>query len=274
MPPPATALGSPRLHLRRTDSTNERVRALAMAGAPHGMLVTAAEQTAGRGRQGRRWSAPAGAALLMSLLLRPPPALLPLVAAVSVCDAIEQVKPDERPRIKWPNDIVLERPGVAPPGRPAATRPTGTQSLAKLAGILIEGRPQEGWAVLGIGVNVAVRVDDLPEELRERAASLGLPREAKEPLLAGLLTALERWLGESPAAALDAWRARDALLGREVSWSGGSGQAVGVDDGGRLVVELGDGVSTALEAGEVHLGVEARLGEAAGGRYHDEPTGP
>ena len=71
-------LGHPRLHLRRTDSTNERARALALAGAPHGTLVTAAEQTAGRGRQGRRWSAPAGSALLMSMVLREPPALLPL----------------------------------------------------------------------------------------------------------------------------------------------------------------------------------------------------
>ena len=64
----STTLGHPRLHLRSTDSTNERARALALAGAPHGTLVTAAEQTAGRGRQGRRWSAPAGSALLMSLL--------------------------------------------------------------------------------------------------------------------------------------------------------------------------------------------------------------
>src|SRR5207344_2494432 len=74
-------LGRPRLHLRRTDSTNARARDLALAGAPHGTLVTAAEQTAGRGRQGRRWSAPAGAALLASLVLRDPPGLLPLAAA-------------------------------------------------------------------------------------------------------------------------------------------------------------------------------------------------
>jgi BirA family transcriptional regulator, biotin operon repressor / biotin---[acetyl-CoA-carboxylase] ligase len=241
-------LGHPRLHLRSTDSTNERARALALARAPHGTLVTAAEQTAGRGRQGRRWSAPAGSALLMSLLLRRPPALLPLVAAVAACEAIEQVKPGERPRIKWPNDIVVERAPGEPPG------------LAKLAGILIEGRPQEEWAVLGIGVNVAVRVEELPKELRERATTLGLPHEAVEPLLARLLAALERWLTESPAAVLDAWRTRDALRGREVSWSGGCGQAIGVDDGGRLVVELGEGELRALEAGEVHLGMEGVVG--------------
>src|SRR6478672_13739947 len=83
------ALGRPRLHLRRTDSTNERARELAAAGAPHGSLVTASEQTAGRGRQGRRWSAPANSSLLASLVLRPGPRLLPLAAALAVCDAVD-----------------------------------------------------------------------------------------------------------------------------------------------------------------------------------------
>jgi len=70
-------LGNPRLHLRITDSTNERAKALA-AGAPHGLLVTAGAQTAGRGRQGRSWTAPAGEGLLMSLVLHEWPELLPL----------------------------------------------------------------------------------------------------------------------------------------------------------------------------------------------------
>jgi BirA family biotin operon repressor/biotin-[acetyl-CoA-carboxylase] ligase len=225
-------LGHPRLHLRSTDSTNERARALALAGAPHGTLVTAAEQTAGRGRQGRRWSAPAGSALLMSLLLREPPPLLPLIAAVAVCD----VAGDEA-RVKWPNDVVFVRGG----------------SLAKLAGILIEGRPQEGWAVLGIGLNVAVRVEELPVELRDSAASLGLSSEEIEPLLARLLVVLQRRLDESPAEVLDAWRTRDSLRGQEISWAGGHGQADGVDGNGRLIVALPGGGHTTLDAGEVHL---------------------
>ena len=75
------SLGLPRVHLRVTDSTNERARELALAGAPDGTLVTAAEQSAGRGRQGRRWSAPAGSSILMSLVVRSPPRLLPLMAA-------------------------------------------------------------------------------------------------------------------------------------------------------------------------------------------------
>ena len=143
----ARVLGSPRLHLRLTDSTNSRARELALAGAPHGTIVTAAEQSAGRGRQGRTWSAPAGSSLLLSVLLREPPKMLPLAAAVAVAEVV-----GEGALIKWPNDVVIEQ------SQPWA--------LAKVAGILVEGRLQERWAVLGIGLNVAVRLEDLPAELR------------------------------------------------------------------------------------------------------------
>jgi BirA family biotin operon repressor/biotin-[acetyl-CoA-carboxylase] ligase len=222
-------LGRPRLHLRETGSTNDRARELAAAGAPHGMLVTAGAQTAGRGRQGRAWAGPPGRALLMSLVLREAHPLLPLAAAVGVADAV-----GEEARIKWPNDVQLD-------GR-------------KVAGILAEGRPQEGWAVLGIGVNVAIRIEDLPPELHDTAGTLGREPSDVEPFLANLLRSLERAFALAPADLLDSWRARDALLGREITWSGGSGTAAGIDGEGRLVVELQDGGRTALDAGEVHLG--------------------
>jgi BirA family transcriptional regulator, biotin operon repressor / biotin---[acetyl-CoA-carboxylase] ligase len=238
---PGGPLGRPRVHRRRTDSTNDRARELALAGAPHGTLVTAAEQTAGRGRQGRRWSAPAGTALLMSLLLRSQPTedgeelapLLPLIAALAVCD----VAGDEA-RIKWPNDVVVER----------------GEGLAKLAGILTEGRPQEGWAIVGIGLNVAVRIAELPPELHDSAATLALPSAEIEPTLELLLKALARRLGEPAETTLRAWRARDALLGRAVTWSGSAGVADGIDGAGRLVVALDGGGRVTLDAGEVHLG--------------------
>jgi BirA family transcriptional regulator, biotin operon repressor / biotin---[acetyl-CoA-carboxylase] ligase len=95
-------LGRPRLHLRSVGSTNQRARELAAAGAPHGTLVTAAQQTAGRGRQGRRWVAPPGRALLISLVLRRWPRLLPLAAGVAVAD---ECGPDAS--IKWPNDVLV-----------------------------------------------------------------------------------------------------------------------------------------------------------------------
>jgi len=221
-------LGRPRLHLRTTTSTNDRARALAIAGAPHGTLVTATEQTAGRGRQGRAWTAAAGDALLMSLVLRDPPALLPLAAAVAVADAVTGTSGPEA-RIKWPNDVLL--------------------GGGKVAGILAEGRPQEGWTVLGIGLNVAGGAARLPE----RAATLGRGPGDVEPVLAAVLAALEDVLALDELEVLERFRARDALAGREVSWLGGHGRAVGVDDAGRLVVEQAGGERTALEAGEIHL---------------------
>jgi BirA family biotin operon repressor/biotin-[acetyl-CoA-carboxylase] ligase len=233
-------LGRPRLHLRSTTSTNDRARALAQEGAPHGTLVTAAEQSAGRARQGRTWSAPPGRALLLSLVLRDPPALLPLAAALAVAEVA-----GPQARIKWPNDVLLD-------GR-------------KVAGLLAEGRPHDGWAVLGIGLNVAVRVDELPPDLRATAGTLGLEPGDLEPTLDRLLAALERALSLPDAAVLDAYRQRDALSGREVSWADGTGRAVGVDGSGRLLVERADGGRSALSAGEVHLEARPAPERRAGG---------
>ena len=224
----STRLGRPRLHLRETTSTNDRARALAQDGAPHGTLVTADEQRAGRGRQGRTWSAPPGQALLLSLVLRDPPGLLPLAAALAVAEVA-----GSDALIKWPNDVLVE-------GR-------------KVAGILAEGRPHEGWVVLGIGLNVALRIDALPAELHATAGTLGLTPADLEPTLERLLAALDVALALDPAALLEAYRQRDARRGHEVAWADGRGRAAGVDGAGRLVVELPEGGRTALSAGEVHL---------------------
>jgi len=222
-------LGQPRLHFRATDSTNARARELAHDGALHGTLVTATEQSAGRGRQGRTWSAPAGQALLMSLILREWHALLPLAVAVAVAETA-----GEAARIKWPNDVLLG-------GR-------------KVAGILVEARPQEGWAVIGIGLNVAVDLDALPADLRATAGTLGRLPADLEPTLATLLTTLEGRLTTRELDLLAAYRARDALAGRELRWADGKGRAVGIDDHGRLLVDTRAG-RVALDAGEVHLSV-------------------
>ena len=233
-------LGTPRVHLRLTDSTNTRARELAAAGAPDGTLVTAAEQSAGRGRQGRGWSAPPSTSLLCSLVVREPPPLLSLIAGVAVAATADQVslsRSSPRPsgaaaQIKWPNDVLVD-------GR-------------KIAGILVEGRPQENWAVLGIGLNVAVSVTALPPELSDSAGTLGLEPTAIEPVLAELLVSLERWCAVPSDEVLEALRARDALRGHKVGWDGDSGVAAGIDDEGRLLVDTERG-RVALDAGEVHL---------------------
>jgi BirA family biotin operon repressor/biotin-[acetyl-CoA-carboxylase] ligase len=221
------SLGRPRLHLRETGSTNDRARALAAAGAPHGTLVTAGAQTAGRGRQGRAWVAPPGRALLLSLVVREPDPLLSLRAGLAVADLAGPPA-----RVKWPNDVLLEG--------------------GKVAGVLVEARPQEGWAVAGIGVNAAVDPAELPAEVR--AATLGRSPGELDAVLADLLVALERRLAEPPAATLAALRERDALLDRPVRWTGGHGTGAGIDDDGRLRVRRPGRPVVALDAGEVHLG--------------------
>jgi BirA family transcriptional regulator, biotin operon repressor / biotin---[acetyl-CoA-carboxylase] ligase len=259
----ALGFGAPHRHYQRTDSTNTRVRELAVAGAPGGAVVTADEQTAGRGRQGRIWSAPAGKALLYSALLRPlsDRPLLPLAVALAVCDAAEELAPASACQIKWPNDVWID-------GR-------------KLAGILIETRTQDDWAVIGVGLNLTISPEEFPADLRSPAVSLSgsiergregsrrsLPAVAPAgPLLTPLTAAmvlsrhLNDWLKAEPETVLSTYRERDALAGREISWSdgpdleqlSGSGVAAGVDDRGGLVVTLAGGGSTVLFAGEVHL---------------------
>jgi BirA family biotin operon repressor/biotin-[acetyl-CoA-carboxylase] ligase len=243
------SIGAPHRHFRRTGSTNTVARELAAAGAPHGTVVTAAEQTAGRGRQGRTWTAPPDSALLYSAVLRPLEprhSVLPLAVALAVCETAEGLRPGIECMVKWPNDVHLD-------GR-------------KLAGILIEARPQDGWAVLGVGLNLTIGDDEFPEELRDRATSLFPPpsavpfadlsgrRNSWTEAAAGTLSArLDLWLDADPQAVLGAWRARDALFGREVSWDRGSGVADGVDERGYLLVRLADGDRVILGAGDVHL---------------------
>ena len=218
-------IGHPRVHHRLVDSSNRVARELASAGAPHGTLVTADEQSAGRGRADRSWTAPAGSSVLMSVVLRPAETLLSLRAAVAVAAVC-----GPGAAIKWPNDVLLDD--------------------RKACGILVEGRPQEGWAALGIGLNVLAA----PPEFAESAtclAATGDPRPVPE-VLDALLEELDAWLARPADAVLEAWRVRDALLGSEVRWSGGEGTAAGVDERGALLVETAHG-RVALDAGEVHL---------------------
>lgn len=249
-----SALDGPRLHLRVTDSTNDRARALALAGAPSGTVVTAGRQTEGRGRHGRSWSAPADSALLCSVLLRPlarHQSLLPLAVPLAVCEAAESLAP-VRCAVKWPNDVWLgER---------------------KLAGVLLEARPPD-WAVIGIGLNLSVEDSDFPPDLRWPATSLGHGAGADDAL-AALREALGRWVTARPEEVVAAFGERDALRGRGVSWEATaglgtkgserhpgpgdrmSGTAAGVDGRGNLLVRLPSGERVALGSGEVQLSLD------------------
>jgi len=225
--------GSPHRHFRVTDSTNTAARELAAAGAPGGTVVTATEQDAGRGRQGRSWHAVAGKSLVYSAILRPLDsghALLPLTVPLAVCDAAESLAPVAS-QVKWPNDVWIE-------GR-------------KAAGILIEARPQDGWAVIGVGLNVSLMPDDFPEELREGSASLGMEISVRDAL-AALNAELGRWVDAPHEEVLAEYRRRDGLRGREIEWADGLGTAAGIADDGNLLVRTAAG-EVSLGAGEVHL---------------------
>lgn len=230
---------------------------MAAAGAPGGTVVTAAEQTAGRGRQGRTWTAPPGKALLYSALLRPLDdrhMMLPLAVPLAVCEAAEALRPGLGCGVKWPNDVLVD-------GR-------------KLAGVLIEARPQDGWAVIGVGLNLTIAPAEFPMDLRDTATSVfpnpaatlrtgsstpphphqpGVGRGGAGAAARVLSERLAAWVEAPPDEVLAAWRERDALIGREVAWEGGSGVADGVDERGFLLVRLADGDRVALGAGEVHL---------------------
>jgi BirA family biotin operon repressor/biotin-[acetyl-CoA-carboxylase] ligase len=235
-----TAFGHPRRHFENTDSTNERARGLAIDGAPSGTVVTAGVQTAGRGRRGRQWTAPAGRALLCSAILTPlelEHSLLPLAVPLAVCEAVESLAPIEC-RVKWPNDVWVER--------------------RKLAGVLIEAEPP-AWAVIGIGLNVTVGLEEFPADLRQPATSVG-HGVSVEQALAAVCGKLEGWVEAEAERVVAEFAERDALAGRQVSWVGaggqaaeGSGVAQGVDERGNLVVLAEGGERLSLGAGEVQL---------------------
>ena len=231
--------------ISRTPSTQDLVRAAARAGAPAGHLVAAGEQTAGRGRQGRRWEAPPGGALLASILLRPRASAegVPLAAGLAVTDAIAHLGVDAR--LKWPNDVLA--------------------GGGKLAGILAEvepAAPGPGVAVvLGIGVNL--RIDAFPEGVAGASLHRLLapsPPPTPEELLAVLLPALAARLraleGGGIGALLPDWRARAVGLGGPVvaETPGGrvEGRAVDIDADGALLVETAAG-TVRLLAGDAHF---------------------
>jgi len=242
------ALGRALVWRLETASTNNLARVAALAGAPHGTVIVAEHQTAGRGRLGRAWHSPPGVGLWCSVLLRPGiPArhawVLTLGAAVAAAGAIEDVAGCQVD-LKWPNDILFD-------GK-------------KLAGILTEARVEGNamsFVVVGIGINVNQDLRDFPTDLRETAVSLkmatGRPQR-RTALLPRLLHALEAVYAEpSPERVCRLWKARCSTLGREVRVSIGDERVAGVAEDisqdGELILCQTDGVRRAVSAGDVVL---------------------
>ncbi len=228
------SFGQPLIHYMVCGSTNEEARKLAATGFPSGTVVTADDQRAGRGRKGRKWVSKPGTTLLYSAILRPlepEHALLPLAVPVAVAEAAEAIAP-VKCRLKWPNDVWIEE--------------------RKCAGVLIEARPEDGWAVIGVGLNVSTERKDFPAALRKTAISLG-PEVEVEAARDALNERLSHWVQASEPEVLSAFEERDALRGREIAWGEGEGTAEGIDEAGHLLVATAGGETVHLGAGEVQL---------------------
>jgi len=263
LPLATTWLGRRHLHLPTCESTNDRAAAEGRAGAAEGLLITTDAQTAGRGRLGRTWHAPAGENLAFSLLLRParPAAEIPpltLMAGAAVAGALRALGFDAR--VKWPNDVLLGRPADA--GEGVAGVSLGPRR--KVAGILTEASSlgeRIGFVVVGVGLNV--NTTRFPAELAERATSLRLARQEGQPLdrgevlaavLAAFEPAYERFCALGPPAAVAAWneqadrdlRCRVRLGDREVE-----GVTDGVSADGALRLRADDGTLHLVVSGEV-----------------------
>ncbi len=257
-----------------TGSTNDDLMALGRQGEAEGIVLVAGHQTVGRGRHGRRWSAPPGTSLLCSVLLRPPAGVADLVTAtvaVALRSAVASLGATGV-GIKWPNDLIVagasdDRP--AEPGR-------GDLAGRKLAGILAEVDVPTGTSaasgprtpsgaerllvVVGAGVNVHTP-DAVPAGIADRFVALDAlvsPTPSIDDVLAAYLAALEvayAGLLADRHVVIEQWRDHCATIGREVRVDLGArdleGRATGIDDRGRLVVRTPDGDEVAVTAGDV-----------------------
>ena len=235
---------------REIDSTNNRAKALAAQGAPHGTLVCAIAQTGGRGRFGRVFHSPEGSGIYISFVLRPKmPAeravMLTSMTAVAVARAIEQLA-DVQVQIKWVNDLFIS-------GR-------------KTCGILCEAgmdfeSGQLEYAVAGIGVNVGKMT--FPEELADIATSVGnaCGREiSKNQLIARICDNMEALYDQlDDGGFMEEYRARSNVIGKRITVLRGgerfSARVLDIDDQGGLVVETQDGIET-VRSGEISIRLE------------------
>ena len=242
--------------LPSVESTNTALVDAARDGAPHGSVLVAEEQTAGKGRLGRTWTAPARSGLFLSILVRPefPAAAwtwLPLLAGLAVRDAVTRVARLEI-GLKWPNDLVVG---------------AGESADRKLGGILCETVPGASAVVVGIGLNVTLRQDELPVPQASSLAIAGAESTDRDTLLRALLRAFGDWYtrwsdasGDAEAAGLrEAYTRACATIGREVraELPGDrivTGRASGVDRAGALLVTTADQGELPIGAGDVvHL---------------------
>jgi len=251
-----------------TGSTNADAMALARGGEPEGVVVVADHQTAGRGRAGRTWSAPSGASLLASVLLRPPAAAAEACStalALAAAEAVEEVG-GFAPRLKWPNDLVWPGDGSADDRKLAGVLAEADWPVGSSASTGPRRPPPEERVVVVAGIGINVRWPaELPEDLVDVAVACNHVTGHdvdREDLLIALLQHLGPWydrlLADDRPALVAAWRQRSATLGRRVRVELGTedvvGTAVDLTEEGHLVVDTLEGERRTFAVGDVvHL---------------------
>ena len=241
--------------LAQTGSTNDVAEALAADGAPEGTCVVAEEQTAGRGRLDRTWVSPPGAGLWMSVVVRPGEmpkerwSLLSLAAGVAVLDGLAAAS-GVRAELKWPNDVMV-----------VAAACGGDGGMKKVGGILSAATGPDA-VVLGIGINVSLRGDELPIK-QSSSVFLEGGRTDRAALLVAILSALKvrlaQWRAEDPDL-LVAYRHACCTIGRPVDVALPNGQRVtgtvaGIDDDGHLLVTDGEATQRITAGDVIHASI-------------------
>lgn len=245
-----------KIQLRQFDvleSTNVTAVAAAKDGAVEGTVIVAARQEGGHGRMKRVWNSPLGG-LWFTIILRPQidpqfVAQVTLLAGVAVAKALRRIYATDAVKIKWPNDLLLD-------GK-------------KVCGILSELQLDENgaidYAVVGIGVNVALKERDFPAELRNLAASLNMSlhkdytcREVLDAILDEFASLYEDWLVRGAEAVLPAWRELNCTLGKKVLVKDNdkvifSGETIAVDETGALLVRGENGIVQSFDFGEISI---------------------
>ena len=231
------------------DSTSNEAKRLVREGNAaelYGTVIVAHHQTAGRGRMGKSFASPKGDSVYSTFILPPPdnPAeqLTTALAAVAVCEAIENTT-SYNPGIKWVNDVFVD----------------GKKVCGILAESIQDVSANQGAVVLGIGVNINLNEDDLPDDLRNIAGSLIMNEVEKEAFFKALVEKIFSYVSsqEKDMAFVDAYRKRSILIGKNIIVKQGEKNrpavALGIADDGALIVEYEDGSSDELRTGEVGI---------------------
>lgn len=232
-------------------STNSVGADLALKGCKEGTVIIADEQTTGKGRLGRRWISPAGKNLYLSIILRPPisprgATILTIMSAVACCNAIRNIT-FLPVMIKWPNDLIIDD--------------------KKIGGILTEIKAdidKISYAIIGIGINVNIDIEEFPEDVREIATSIKTltgRQFSRTDMIISILKEMQKWydvlLSNGKMEILSHWQKLSSTIGKKVKatiWDNVYiGLAETIDNDGLLILRLQDNTCMKIDAGDITM---------------------